>query len=197
MAVKKSSFGERLRSERARLGFTQTAFAEVAGIKRTAQHFYETDARVPDVRYLENILDAGVDLQYLMRGDQDPTSGASSFAQHPAEERRTQRSKVRQNASAAKLTLTAGQISALKELLEPRRSESSKKQRVGPTHQDEVTDYQLRAVEKVLASASLIGTLHLRAAGGKTIALLDAVEEVIQDESGSKVQAILVLTERK
>lgn len=66
MTVKPQTFGERLRSERVRLGLNQTDFAALAGIKRTAQHFYETDARVPDIRYLERIQQAGADIKYLM-----------------------------------------------------------------------------------------------------------------------------------
>lgn len=64
--VKALSFGQRLRRERDRLGLSQAAFAEVGGVKRTTQHIYESDVRVPDVNYLENIRRAGVDLGFLL-----------------------------------------------------------------------------------------------------------------------------------
>lgn len=61
-----TSFGQRLRSERERLGFNQLDFAELGGIKRSSQILYESGRRVPDVRYLERIKGAGVDLIYLV-----------------------------------------------------------------------------------------------------------------------------------
>ncbi len=67
--VKSQTFGERLREERARIGLTQTAMAEIGGIKRTTQHIYETDIRVPDLHYLTRIRDAGADLAFLILGE--------------------------------------------------------------------------------------------------------------------------------
>lgn len=63
------SFGQRLRSERERLGFNQLEFSDLGGIKRSSQILYESGRRVPDVRYLEKIKVAGVDLIYLVTGE--------------------------------------------------------------------------------------------------------------------------------
>lgn len=71
--VKPLAFGERLRSERDRLGLSQLSFAELGGVKRTTQHLYETGVRVPDIHYLERIQTAGVDLAYLVLGKRLPT----------------------------------------------------------------------------------------------------------------------------
>ncbi|GAB4062401.1 helix-turn-helix transcriptional regulator [Uliginosibacterium sediminicola] len=61
-------FGERLKEERERLGMSQTALAEVAGIKRMAQGQYESELRSPTVRYLSLVAAVGVDTQYLLFG---------------------------------------------------------------------------------------------------------------------------------
>ena len=66
--VKPRSFGERLREERLRIGLSQTEMAEVGGVKRTTQHIYESDIRVPDLTYLERVRGAGADLSYLVLG---------------------------------------------------------------------------------------------------------------------------------
>ncbi|MDP2440186.1 MAG: helix-turn-helix transcriptional regulator [Hydrogenophaga sp.] len=66
--VKPRSFGERLQDERLRLGLTQTEMAEIGGVKRTTQHIYESDIRVPDLNYLGRVRDAGADLRYLVLG---------------------------------------------------------------------------------------------------------------------------------
>lgn len=60
------SFGARLRTERLRLDMNQTEFAEMAGIQRLAQSQYESEARVPTVRYLTVIAKGGVNLYYLL-----------------------------------------------------------------------------------------------------------------------------------
>ncbi|WP_455387574.1 helix-turn-helix domain-containing protein [Petrachloros mirabilis] len=59
-------FGERLRAERERLGYTQSDFAELAGVKRVTQYLYETEEGVPNLRYLKAISDAGGDVHYLL-----------------------------------------------------------------------------------------------------------------------------------
>lgn len=61
-------FGGRLRDERERVGMTQTALAEVAGIKRMAQGQYESEVRSPTVRYLSAVAGVGLDVQYLLFG---------------------------------------------------------------------------------------------------------------------------------
>lgn len=66
--VNPRTFGQRLRQERDRLGLSQTDFAERGGVRRTTQHIYESDTRVPDLNYLERVQEAGADLAYLVLG---------------------------------------------------------------------------------------------------------------------------------
>lgn len=62
------SFGDRLKSERERLGLSQTAFGEACGVKKLAQLHYEKGDRNPDIVYLEKASGLGVDLYYLLTG---------------------------------------------------------------------------------------------------------------------------------
>ena len=62
------SFFERLREERERLGFSQTAFGEIGGVKKLAQMNYEKGERKPDMEYLAAIANAGADVQYIITG---------------------------------------------------------------------------------------------------------------------------------
>lgn len=62
------SIGERLREERERLGFTQSAFAEIAGAHRKSQGNYEANERNPDAAYLAAIAAAGADVLYILTG---------------------------------------------------------------------------------------------------------------------------------
>lgn len=77
--VKPRSFGERLREERVRIGLSQTEMAEVGGVKRTTQHIYESDIRVPDLKYLDRVRDAGADLSYLVLGVRQAPEGADGI----------------------------------------------------------------------------------------------------------------------
>lgn len=74
-SVNPQQFGARLREERLRLGLTQAEMAEIGGVKRTSQHIYESDIRVPDLNYLMRTRDAGADLGYLVLGVRQPTQG--------------------------------------------------------------------------------------------------------------------------
>jgi len=71
-AVNPRTFGQRLRQERDRLGLSQADFAERGGVRRTTQHIYESDTRVPDLNYLERVQVAGADLAYLVLGERLP-----------------------------------------------------------------------------------------------------------------------------
>lgn len=75
-SVNPQQFGARLREERLRLGLTQAEMAEIGGVKRTSQHIYESDIRVPDLNYLMRVRDAGADLGYLVLGVRQPSLGA-------------------------------------------------------------------------------------------------------------------------
>lgn len=61
-------FSRRLRSERERLGLSQTDFGAIAGVKRNAQMNYENGTRAPDADYLSAIAEAGVDIHYVVTG---------------------------------------------------------------------------------------------------------------------------------
>jgi transcriptional regulator with XRE-family HTH domain len=61
-------FGSRLKEERKRLKFSQTAFAGKAGLGRLAQVNYEVEATAPTVDYLSAVGAAGADLRYLIFG---------------------------------------------------------------------------------------------------------------------------------
>ncbi len=63
-----STFGERLREERDRLGLNQTEFASLADSSKASQINYESGKRSPDSDYLAKIAVAGVDLLYLFTG---------------------------------------------------------------------------------------------------------------------------------
>jgi transcriptional regulator with XRE-family HTH domain len=63
-----TTIGSRLRSERKRMGLSQTAFAELGGVSRKAQHRYEQDERAPDVRYISRIAQAGADVLFVITG---------------------------------------------------------------------------------------------------------------------------------
>ncbi|MFS2114345.1 helix-turn-helix domain-containing protein [Herbaspirillum frisingense] len=68
LCVFMNTIGERLKAERARLGFNQTEFAGVGGVQRRAQVFYEQDERRPDAGYLLAVSRLGVDVQYVVTG---------------------------------------------------------------------------------------------------------------------------------
>ena len=82
--VKPLSFGGRLREERLRMGLTQTEMADVGGVKRTTQHIYESDIRVPDLNYLMRVRDAGADLSYLVLGARQGVSGVDAVSISPS-----------------------------------------------------------------------------------------------------------------
>lgn len=64
----KLSIGARLREERKRLRMTQADFAQVAGLSRVTQRYYENDERSPDAEYLAAVAAIGVDVQYVITG---------------------------------------------------------------------------------------------------------------------------------
>lgn len=60
---------ERLRSERKRLGVSQTEFGEWGGVSKNAQANYENGSRNPDANYLAAVAKIGVDVNYVLTGD--------------------------------------------------------------------------------------------------------------------------------
>lgn len=74
------SFGSRLRQERDRLGLTQQKFAELGGVKRVSQHLYEQDVRVPNMTYLMQLKEGGVDVWFLINGARLTTSMSGALS---------------------------------------------------------------------------------------------------------------------
>lgn len=75
-----SPLGERLKEERKRLDLSQTRFAELCGVKRTAQTTYESGERTPDADYLEGAGRIGVDVEYVLTGRRVPAADRLIFA---------------------------------------------------------------------------------------------------------------------
>lgn len=63
-----ATIGDRLASERRRIGMNQTVFAKETGVGRASQVNYETDRRSPDSEYWEKAAMLGVDVQYVITG---------------------------------------------------------------------------------------------------------------------------------
>ncbi|WP_435609878.1 XRE family transcriptional regulator [Pseudomonas knackmussii] len=63
------SIGERLREERERLRFNQTAFGAIGGVQKQAQIKYEKGERTPDAAYLQEIAKVRADVQYIVTGE--------------------------------------------------------------------------------------------------------------------------------
>lgn len=71
------TIGERLRSERLRLGLTQTAFGEALGVAKNVQSRYERGDRSPDPIYLAAVIGVGVDVLYVLTGKRLPQDAIS------------------------------------------------------------------------------------------------------------------------
>lgn len=66
------SLGDRLRKVREEMGLSQAELAEIGGVMRNSQGFYERGKRPPDAGYLENIAAAGADVVYILTGVRAP-----------------------------------------------------------------------------------------------------------------------------
>lgn len=65
---------QRIRLERERLGLTQAAFAEMAGVGRASQIFYENNDRYPDTAYFEKLAQHNIDVPYLLSGQRSQST---------------------------------------------------------------------------------------------------------------------------
>ncbi len=61
---------ERLRKVRNDLGITQADFAKLGGVKVLAQANYERGVRVPSLEYLLKLKEEGLDVHYIMFGEE-------------------------------------------------------------------------------------------------------------------------------
>ncbi|BAN99791.1 hypothetical protein E05_50250 [Plautia stali symbiont] len=68
--------GDRLKSERLRLGLSQESFAEQCGVKKLTQYNYEKSERHPDAAYLVSAKALGVDVNYLITGERSDEASA-------------------------------------------------------------------------------------------------------------------------
>lgn len=59
----------RLRDERERLGLSQQQLGEACGVRKQAQHMYESGARKPDSDYLYAASLAGINVLYVLTGN--------------------------------------------------------------------------------------------------------------------------------
>ena len=75
------NLGDRLREERERLGYTQPAFADVAGAKKHAQINWEKGAAFPNAAALEAWSKVGLDVLYVVTGQRQ---GGAAAAPAPA-----------------------------------------------------------------------------------------------------------------
>lgn len=66
-----STFSDRLREERKRLGLNQTEMATLAGVQKRAQVNYEAGERFPDAAYLMAIAGAGANVLYILTGERE------------------------------------------------------------------------------------------------------------------------------
>lgn len=69
-----TTIGERLKNERDRLKLTQEQLGAVGGVKRLAQANYENGKRQPDANYLAEVAKVGVDILYVILGEQANTA---------------------------------------------------------------------------------------------------------------------------
>lgn len=67
------ALGERLRSERERLGLNQDALGQIGGVNRNTQAKYEKGERFPTADYMAAVAAAGVDVLYVITGHRTPS----------------------------------------------------------------------------------------------------------------------------
>ena len=79
-----TTFFNRLREERTRLGLSQSAFGDLVGVGKPAQIRYEKGERSPDGDYLQAAAAAGCDVLYILTGRREVKTDAVS----PADEAR-------------------------------------------------------------------------------------------------------------
>ncbi|MDD2722208.1 MAG: helix-turn-helix domain-containing protein [Gallionella sp.] len=66
-----TTVGERLRGERARLGYNIRDFAEIGGITKSTQSSYENDKTLPNSEYLNRISAKGAEIFWIMSGSRE------------------------------------------------------------------------------------------------------------------------------
>lgn len=79
-------YGDRIRTERVRLGYTQAEWARACGVSKTSQVSYEAGTYKPDVAYLNRAVSLGSDPMYLLAGRTLSAGTAAEFDWALAEE---------------------------------------------------------------------------------------------------------------
>jgi transcriptional regulator with XRE-family HTH domain len=79
-----TGIGPRLRQERHRLKLSQSAMGTLGGVETNAQGNYESGARYPKADYLLRLIDAGVDITYVMTGTRSPDVGPFTSVTSPS-----------------------------------------------------------------------------------------------------------------
>jgi transcriptional regulator with XRE-family HTH domain len=70
-----STFQERLREERTRLGFSMLGLATLTGMSKQSQWSYEKGKSQPTVAYLSRLAVLGVDVTYLLTATRSVSAG--------------------------------------------------------------------------------------------------------------------------
>lgn len=73
----RSIMGERLKDERVRLGWSQAAMAEIAGVSRRATVNWESGESTPGADALALMAQAGLDVLYIVTGEVKPLTSDS------------------------------------------------------------------------------------------------------------------------
>ncbi|MFI0477436.1 helix-turn-helix domain-containing protein [Paracoccus jiaweipingae] len=85
--IRKDDFSSRLRIERAAMNLSQEEFGRLGGVKKNAQHNYESGDRQPSASYLSAIAAAGVDVLYILTGQRRADLPILAASQLPPEVR--------------------------------------------------------------------------------------------------------------
>ncbi|MDR0189467.1 helix-turn-helix transcriptional regulator [Pseudomonas yamanorum] len=72
------SIGARLKSERLRLGLSQSAIGAIGGVEVNAQGRYESGIRFPRADYLASVAKSGVDILFVITGKRTENGNADS-----------------------------------------------------------------------------------------------------------------------
>jgi transcriptional regulator with XRE-family HTH domain len=98
------SIGERLRAERKRLGFSLKAFGALGGVSEKTMVLYEKGERTPDVSFVAQVANHGVDVLFVVTGETE----SSALTTDEADLVRRYRSAPDVVKAAAIAALTAG-----------------------------------------------------------------------------------------
>jgi transcriptional regulator with XRE-family HTH domain len=72
------SIGERLKSERLRLGLSQARLGSAGGVEVNAQGRYEKGIRIPRADYLASVANLGVDILFVVTGHRSQNGNVDS-----------------------------------------------------------------------------------------------------------------------